>query len=143
MRNISICILLCLLMVMSSCSDNRKTAACGELNLEELLQPVPLTAKFINDTSYIWCGTLVKSHIDLKYHLFYSRWPRKFGMSAWVTHSEVAHAVSGSPFGPFEFRDIALPFRGAEFWDGMYTHNPTVHFFNGKYYLYYTGNFRN
>jgi hypothetical protein len=23
----------------------------------------------------------------------------------------------------------------------MYTHNPTVHFFNGKYYLYYTGNF--
>jgi hypothetical protein len=23
----------------------------------------------------------------------------------------------------------------------MYTHNPTVHFFNGKYYLYYAGNF--
>ena len=29
---------------------------------------------------------------------------------------------------------------GAEYWDGMCTHNPTVHKFNGKYYLYYMGN---
>ena len=62
-------------------------------------------------------------------------------MGAWVTHSEIAHAVSNSPFGPFEFKDIALPVRGSAFWDGMVTHNPTVHFFTGKYYLYYTGNF--
>jgi hypothetical protein len=52
----------------------------GELNLEQKLLPVPQTAKFINDSSYIWCGTLVKSHIDQKYHLFYSRWPREYGM---------------------------------------------------------------
>ena len=75
----------------------------GELNFQSMTQPIPTTAKFINDTSYIWCGTLVKSHNDQKYHLFYSRWPRQYGMAAWVTKSEVAHAVSDSPFGPFKF----------------------------------------
>jgi len=113
----------------------------GELNLQSMLQPIPTMAKFINDTSFIWCGTMVKSHIDQKYHLFYSRWSRKLGMAAWVTKSEVAHAVSDSPFGPFQFRDIALPVRGKEYWDGMVTHNPTVQFYDGKYYLYYTGNY--
>jgi hypothetical protein len=127
-------------IILYSCSSNKSTVP-GELNLASMIQPIPVTAKFINDTSYIWCGTLVKSHIDKKYHLFYSRWPREYGFSAWVTSSEVAHAVSDSPFGPFEFKDVTLPHRGAEYWDGMYTHNPTVHFFNGKYYLYYAGNF--
>lgn len=112
-----------------------------ELNIGKMIQPIPTTAKFINDTSYIWCGTLVKSHIDHKYHMFYSRWPREYGMEAWVTSSEVAHAIADGPFGPFVHKDVVLPHRGPEYWDGMYTHNPTVHFFSGKYYLYYTGNF--
>ena len=113
----------------------------GELNLREMIQPIPLSAKFINDSSYIWCGTMVKSDTDRKYHLFYSRWSKKLGMAAWVTHSEIAHAVSESPFGPFKFKDISLPVRGANYWDGMVTHNPTIHFYNGKYYLYYMGNY--
>jgi hypothetical protein len=77
-----------------------------------MIQPIPTTAKFIDDSFYIWGGTLVKSHIDQKYHLFYSRWPREHGFYAWVTSSEIAHAVSDSPFGSFEFRDVALPHRG-------------------------------
>ena len=113
----------------------------GELNIYSMIQPIPLSARFINDSSYIWCGTMIKSPNDQKYHLFYSRWPRKYGMMAWVTSSEIAHAVSDSPFGPFEYKDVPLPYRGADFWDGMYTHNPTIHYFEGKYYLYYVGNF--
>ena len=130
-----------LVLICSNSFAQKEKIPPGELNLQEMFQAIPNTAKFINDTSYIWCGTLVKSHIDKKYHLFYSRWPRKLGMSAWVTSSEVAHAVSNSPFGPFQFKDVVLPHRGPNFWDGMYSHNPTVHFFNGKYYLYYAGNF--
>ncbi len=140
MKKILLLTVLCL-FVRYFADAQQKNISPGELNLNAMIQPVPVTAKFINDTSYIWCGTLVKSHIDHKYHLFYSRWPRKFGMAAWVSHSEVAHAVSDSPFGPFKFKDIALPARGKDFWDGMVAHNPTVHFFNGKYYLYYAGNF--
>jgi len=118
------------LFACSATAQNKKVTPPGELNIQAMIRPIPLTAKFINDTSYIWCGTLVKSHLDHKYHLFYSRWPRKYGMSAWVTRSEVAHAVSDSPFGPFAFKDIALPVRGKDYWDGLVTHNPTVHYYN-------------
>ncbi|TWT85138.1 Glycosyl hydrolases family 43 [Planctomycetes bacterium CA13] len=98
----------------------------------------PLSAKFSSDTHSIWGGSLVKGG-DGMYHMYYSRWEKKLGW-AWVTHSEIAHAVSESPFGPFRFQDVALPPRGAEFWDGLCTHNPTVHRFADKYYLYYMGN---
>jgi predicted GH43/DUF377 family glycosyl hydrolase len=104
-----------------------------------MLQPAPATAKFIDPDYYIWCGTMVKGE-DGKYHLFYSRWRRELGHYAWVTHSEVAHAVGESPLGPFQHKGVALPSRGKEFWDGLCTHNPTVHKFDKKYYLYYMGN---
>jgi beta-glucanase (GH16 family) len=58
-----------------------------------------------------------------------------------VTHSEVAHAVSDSPLGPWRHHDVALPPRGTNFWDGSCTHNPTVLRIAGKYYLYYMGNY--
>lgn len=132
--------LLGFLYLCCSCEQAKSQGSPGDLDIQSMIRPVPATAKFINDTSFIWCGTMVKSHTDQKYHLFYSRWPRNLGMNAWVTHSEVAHAVADSPFGPFEFKNIALPARGKEYWDGLVTHNPTVHFYNGKYYLYYTGN---
>lgn len=61
-----------------SSAQKKNVVPPGDLNLQTMIQPVPVTAKFISDTSYIWCGTLVKSHIDKKYHLFYSRWPRKY-----------------------------------------------------------------
>jgi hypothetical protein len=93
---------------------------------------------FKNDTMSIWGGSLVKGDDEL-YHMFYSRWPKNLGW-AWVTHSEIAHAVSTSPFGPFEYKDVTLPIRGAQYWDGLCTHNPTIHKFNNKYYLYYMGN---
>jgi hypothetical protein len=102
------------------------------------LGEVPASAKFESGTMSIWGGSLVKGDDGL-YHMYYSRWPKALGW-AWVTHSEIAHAVATSPFGPFEFEDVALPVRGAEYWDGLCTHNPTVHKFGDRYYLYYMGN---
>ena len=108
------------------------------INFSIELGTVELHSQFRNDSLSIWGGSLVKDDEGM-YHLFYSRWPKDLGW-AWVTHSEVAHAVSESPFGPFEHKGIALPVRGEEFWDGLCTHNPTVHRFGDKYYLYYMGN---
>ena len=99
---------------------------------------VARSAVFVSKTDSIWGASPVKGDDGL-YHLYYSRWPKQLGW-AWVTDSEVAHATSKSPFGPWQFRDIALPRRGLEHWDGWCTHNPTVHKFGGKYYLYYMGN---
>ena len=111
----------------------------ADLNLSAMIQPVPETAKLIDPDYYIWCGTMIRSD-DGKYHLYYSRWPRKLGHQAWVTHSEVAHAVGDTPFGSFRFVNVALPARGKEFWDGLCTHNPTILRVGDKYYLYYMGN---
>lgn len=33
-----------------------------------------------------------------------------------------------------------MPKRGAQYWDGLVTHNPTIKKFGRKYYLYYSGN---
>ena len=114
--------------------------AVVDYDFNAMLQPVPLTARFSDPNFNIWCGSAIKGD-DGKYHLFYSRWPRKLGHLAWVTHSEVAHAISDSPFGPWQHHDVALPARGTNFWDGSCTHNPTIVRIGGKFYLYYMGNY--
>lgn len=103
------------------------------------LLPAKRCSVLKSDTNYVWGGSPIKGDDGL-YHLFYSRWNKKYGFLAWVTNSEIAHAVSPFPEGPYVFKDLALPPRGQEFWDGLNTHNPTIHKFDGKYYLYYTGN---
>ena len=109
------------------------------LNMQLQIQAIPSRAKFIDPEWFIWGGSMVRTD-DGVCHLLYSRWPRRNRMSGWVTHCEVAHAVADDPLGPFRHVDPALPLRGGEYWDGLCTHNPTVHRFGDKYYLYYTGN---
>jgi hypothetical protein len=136
-RGASIALATALLSVVASAPAATNVVEYG---FAAMLQPVPLTAKWADTNFNIWCGSAVKGD-DAKYHLFYSRWPRALGHKAWVTHSEVAHAVSDTPFGPWAHRDVALPPRGTNFWDGSCTHNPTALRIGGKFYLYYMGNY--
>ncbi len=115
-------------------------SSVAEYDFSAMVQPVPATASFSDPDYNIWCGSAVKGD-DGQYHLFYSRWPRALGHKAWVTHSEVAHAVADSAFGPWRHKDVALPPRGTNYWDGSCTHNPTVLRTGGKFYLYYMGNY--
>jgi predicted GH43/DUF377 family glycosyl hydrolase len=135
-RGVSSVLLLLLLVELRAAG----ASAPIDYDFAAMLQPVPATARFADPEYNIWCGSAVKGD-DGRYHLFYSRWPRALGHKAWVTHSEVAHAVSDSPFGPWQPRDVALPPRGTNYWDGSCTHNPTVVRIGGKFYLYYMGNF--
>lgn len=109
------------------------------MDFQAMMKRVPASAKFIDSRYYIWGGSMVRDK-NGKCHLLYSRWPRHLGHDAWVTHSEIAHAIADDPLGPYRHVDVALPERGAQYWDGLCTHNPTVHEFDGKYYLYYMGN---
>lgn len=111
----------------------------GDLDLSTWITPLPPTAAFVDPGFYIWCGSATRGD-DGKYHMFYSRWKRALGHHAWVTHSEIAHATAPSPTGPFVHQSVVLPRRGAAFWDGLCTHNPTILRARGKWLLYYMGN---
>jgi hypothetical protein len=115
------------------------TAAAQINEFRERLLPAPTDGGFRMDGFWVWCGSVIKGD-DGKYHMFASRWPKTTGFGPyWLTNSEVVHAVSNKPAGPYKFIDIALPARGAEFWDGQMTHNPAIRKYKDTYLLYYTG----
>jgi hypothetical protein len=88
---------------------------------------------------YVWCNSPIQGP-DGKIHVFFSRWPSTKGMGGWINSSEIAHAVSAKPEGPFEFVGTVLAPRGVGFWDATTCHNPHIQFVDGKYCLFYMGN---
>lgn len=126
-----------LILLLAGCNEPRKQKTITDFSA--LLQPVPETGLLTEDGYYVWGGSAVKGP-NGRYHIFYARWKKEHFFNGWVTHSEIAHGVAEKPEGPFRFKDVALPARGIEYWDGLCTHNPTVKEFDGKYYLYYMGN---
>ena len=85
----------------------------------------------------VWCGSVIKGEDD-RFHIFASAIPRRKG-SSWVWDSVVVRAVSDKPEGPFEFQEFVFPQRGADLWDGLMTHNPSIHKHEDTYLLFYTG----
>jgi len=136
LTNLSVAIMLLLCSITPPAKAQKKLI---DYNFEEWMQPTPLSNKFVDPNYYIWCGSVMKEQRDGKYYMLYSRWPRTDGFYSWAVTSEIAVAVSDKPGGPFKHLKVALPARGTSFWDGSATHNPSLLFFKGKYYLYYMG----
>jgi predicted GH43/DUF377 family glycosyl hydrolase len=115
-------------------------AAFAQTNeFADRLLPAPMDGGFKMEGYWVWCGSVVKGE-DGKYHMFASRWPNTTPFSPyWLTNSEIVHAVSDKPAGPYKFSDVTLPPRGENYWDGQMTHNPAVRKYKGTYLLYYTG----
>ncbi|MGG1517732.1 glycoside hydrolase family protein [Paenibacillus oryzisoli] len=109
------------------------------MNFQELLQPVPVEAKFELEGWHVWCGSMTRD-AEGRYYLIYSRWPEAAGFEAWATHSEMAYAVADSPLGPFRHVDALWACReGEPRWDRDVVHNPVIVPYRGRYYLYYMG----
>ena len=106
------------------------------LSLKHRLRPLTVDNIFKADDYYQWCTSIVKGE-DGRYHLFYSRWKKNYAFTGWLTHSEVAHAVSETPCGPWRYERTVLKGRGRGHWDAITAHNPKMKRFDGKYYLYY------
>ncbi len=97
------------------------------------------TPAFQCEGYWVWGSSVVKGE-DGKYHMFVSRFPKSLPFHpGWMVASEIVHAVSDVPQGPYQFSNVALPARGAQYWDGRSTHNPRILKQNGKYYLIYMG----
>ncbi|MCB0589452.1 MAG: glycoside hydrolase family protein, partial [Phaeodactylibacter sp.] len=87
---------------------------------------------------YVWCNSPIYGE-DGKVHVFYSRWPEKYGMGGWIHKCEIAHAVADTPEDRFEYVGTILKPRPG-FFDATTCHNPTIHHVDGKYCLFYMGN---
>ena len=111
------------------------------MNFKERLGKINENCIFTLDGYFVWCGTMTRGDDGL-YYLYFSFWEKALGFDAWVTHSKVGCAVGESQFGKFEYLGIALDGAG-EGWDRDVIHNPSVIKHDGKYYMYYMGNFGN
>jgi len=103
------------------------------------LGSVPRSGGFRMQGYWIWCGSVIRGD-DGRYHLFASRWPKSMPFHpGWMTSSEIVRAVADRPAGPYEFQQVVLPARGAEWWDGRSTHNPSIARHGDTYVLFYMG----
>ena len=106
------------------------------LFLRDKLKPVAEENVFRTEGYFNWGASIIKGD-DGKYHMFYARWKKEYTFLGWLTHSEVAHAVSKNPDGPWKYKETVLTGRGKGHWDAITAHNPKIKYFDGKYYLYY------
>ncbi|EAZ80487.1 glycoside hydrolase family protein [Algoriphagus machipongonensis] len=110
--------------------------AQDNLKISDKIQPISESSIFNSPDFFNWGGSIIKGE-DNKYHLFYSRWPKSTNFTGWLLYSEIAHAVSDTPSGPWKYKETALSARGKGYWDAITAHNPKIKYFEGKYYLYY------
>jgi hypothetical protein len=128
---------LTLFCLMASCSSSEKHNP-DITDFSALLLPAAKDGGFKMEEYWIWGGSAIKG-TDGQYHLFASRWPKQYPFNqGYVYHSEVVHAVSDLPEGPYAFKGVALP-RRSGYWDGKMTHNPTIQQWGDTYYLFYIG----
>jgi len=125
------------LRIATRAADAEHAMNSAELSFHQRLQPVGRILEL--DGWFVWCCSAIDGP-DGKVHLFCSRWPAELGMAGWSTDSEIVHAVSDRPEGPFELRDVALRGRGGEIWDAQMVHNPTIHKVGVQYALIHIGN---
>lgn len=101
--------------------------------------PAPRIGGFRMKDYWIWCGSVIKGE-DGQFHMFASRWPKSLPMHpGWLVASEIVRASSEHPEGPYQFQEVVLPARGAQYWDGRSTHNPHILKYKDTYLLYYMG----
>ncbi len=144
MKKRYLCLLSCLTLLAGSMSaqkiDNLVELKHQSKNqLFHNLKPAPRTPAFESEGYWSWGSSVIKDN-DGMYHMFVSRFPKSLPFHpGWMIASEIVHATSTTPEGPYTFSDVALPARGAEYWDGRSTHNPRILKYKDKYYLIYMG----
>lgn len=119
----------------------------GEAMLKETLEAIPIYNKLLlvpvdsglaADGYFLWSGSVI--YAAGEYHMFAPRWHEhlKFPDGCMVG-SEIAHAVSASPEGPFALKNVVIGARHRGWWDSQSARDPQIVRIGGTYLLYYTG----
>ena len=115
------------------------TGKCNDSESDFCRSLVPIGRRLETKGYYVWgCSPVMAT--DGKIHVFYSRWPEKYGMGGWIHKSEIAHAIADTPEEQFQFQGVVLGPREGEYWDSTTCHNPHIKYVDGKYCLFYMGN---
>jgi len=91
---------------------------------------------------HVWCGSILENP-DGTFSLYFSCWPESEGHEGWVTTSQIWRAGGPLPWGPYANPEVVFAGDTPRSWDADNFHNVTVKEFNGRYFMYYTGNFGN
>ena len=124
------------LLFILSASGHAQSGYPDTLFFKDRIKPISTDNIFKTEGYYNWGASIIKGDDGL-YHLFYSRWPERLTFYAWLTHSEIAHATSDSPAGPWTYLETVLTSQGKGHWDAITAHNPKIKKFGDRYYLYY------
>lgn len=132
-----VCILLFMLLFSGVILNAQEKQSSN--TIYDRIMPAPAQGGFAMDDYWVWCGSVIKGE-DNRYHMFASRWPKKMPFHpGWMVASEIVRASADQPEGPYTFGEVVLPARGAQFWDGRATHNPSITKYGDTYVLFYMG----
>lgn len=76
-----------------------------------------------------WGGSIAQES-DGSWHMFVSEMSDHCGLGAWTTNSQVVHATSDGPLGPYVRSEVVVP---------LFAHNPTVRRVNASWLMYHIG----
>lgn len=134
---VTVCLFL-LVIFLCTIQDMTADTVSNQLTISNKIQPIQEDNIFRDLEYFNWCNSIIKGEDD-KYHLIYSRWSREKSFDAWLTHSEIAHAISERPEGPYHYVNTLIKFHQTDYKKGEFitAHNPKIKYFDGKYYLYF------
>ncbi|KXX71300.1 glycosyl hydrolase family 43 [Flammeovirga sp. SJP92] len=111
----------------------------GQNSIYNNLGVAPVDGGLEMDDYWVWGSSVIKGE-DGQYHMYASRWPKYLKFHpGWMIASEIVHAVSDKPEGPYKFQEVALGARGAQYWDGRSCHNPKIVKYKDEFLLFYMG----
>lgn len=117
-------------------------ASCAQIPKNELMNKLgdaPAKGAFSMENYWVWGSSVIQDG-EGTYHMYAARWPKHLTFHpGWMIQSDIVHATSQTPEGPYKFRDVVTPARGAQFWDGRSTFNPKICKYKDTYVLFYTG----
>ena len=115
------------------------TTISAQNSITSNLKEAPVNGGLEMKGYWVWGSSVIKGD-DGNYHMYASRWSKMLPFHpGWMVGSEIVHATSKTPEGPYKFEDVALGARGTQFWDGKSCHNPKIVKYKDTYILYYMG----